>query len=61
MACVVKYTVPKLPQGPVMELKWKIRSVLKKSKSSVRNVARSELKTIKSLKLNKNIKLLKAD
>jgi hypothetical protein len=60
MACAVK-SVPELPQALVTELKWKIRSLLKNSKSLVPNTAISKLKAIKSLKLNKDIRLLKED
>lgn len=44
-----------------MELRWKVRSMLEKLKSFVPNMASKELKAIKPLKLNEDIRILQAD
>jgi hypothetical protein len=44
-----------------MEFKWKITSMLEKCKSSRPNMTTKELKTVKSLRLNKDIRILQAD
>jgi hypothetical protein len=44
-----------------MEFRWKIRSMLEESKSSRPNMTMKELKTIKSLRFNKDIRILQAD
>jgi hypothetical protein len=53
MACAVESVVSKLPQILGMEFGWRIRSMLEKSKSSRPNTTTKEMKTIKSLRLNK--------
>jgi hypothetical protein len=44
-----------------MEFRWKVRSMLEKSKSSRPNMTTKELKAVKSLRLNKDIRILRAD
>jgi hypothetical protein len=44
-----------------MEFRWKIRSMLEKSKPSLPNVNKKELKAVISLGLNKKICILQAD
>jgi hypothetical protein len=44
-----------------MEFKWKIRSMLEKFKSSKMNMSKKELYAVRSLRLNKDIKILHAD
>jgi hypothetical protein len=44
-----------------MEIRWKIRFMLEKSKSSRPNMTTKELKAVKSLRLNKEIWILQAD
>jgi hypothetical protein len=44
-----------------MEFRWKIRSMLEKSKSSTPNMTTKEFKAVKSLRLNKDIRILQAD
>jgi hypothetical protein len=61
MACAVESVVSKLPQTLGMGFRWKIRFVLEKSKSSRHNVTMKELKAVKSLRLNKDIRILLAD
>jgi hypothetical protein len=51
----------KLPQTLGMEFRWKIGPMLDKSKSSKPNITTMELKAVKSLKLNKYIRILQAD
>jgi hypothetical protein len=58
MACSVESVVSKLPQPLGMEFRWKIRSMLEKSKSSKPNMTTKELKAIRSLRLNKDIRIL---
>jgi hypothetical protein len=59
MACAVESVVSKIPQTLGMEFRWKIRSMLEKSKSSRRNMTTKELKAVKSLRLNKEIRILR--
>jgi hypothetical protein len=61
MACAVEPVVSKFPQTQGMEFRWKIRSMLKKCKSSRPNMTTKELRAVKSLRLNKNIRILQAD
>jgi hypothetical protein len=61
MACAVESIVSKLPQTLGMESRWKIRSMLEKSKSSRPNMTTKELTAIKSLRLNKDIRILQAN
>jgi hypothetical protein len=56
LTSAVESVVPKLPPS-----KLKIRSSLDKLKSSTSNMARRELKSIESLKENKDIRILQAD
>jgi hypothetical protein len=44
-----------------MEFRWKIRSMLEKSKSPMPNMTKMELKAMKSLRLNKDIRILQED
>jgi hypothetical protein len=61
MACAVESVVSKLPQTQGMEFRWKIGSMLEKSKSSRPNMGKKELKSMRSLRLNKDIRILHAD
>jgi hypothetical protein len=61
MACGVESIVHKLPQTLGMEFTWKIRSMLEKSKPSFLNMNKKELKAVKSLRLNKETRILQAD
>jgi hypothetical protein len=61
IACGVESVVPKLTHVLGMEFRWKIRSMLENSKPSVPNMAKNELRATKSLKLNKDIRILQAD
>jgi hypothetical protein len=61
MACAVESIKTKLHPVLGMEFSWKIRSMLQKSKPIISNITREEYVTIKSLKLNKNIRILLAD
>jgi hypothetical protein len=61
MTCAVESVVPKLPQTLGMEFRWKIRSMLEKSKSSRPNRSKKQFKAVRSLRLNKDIKILLAD
>jgi hypothetical protein len=53
MACAVRSVVSKLPQTLGMEFRWKVRTMLQKSKTPTHNISKKELKAVKSLKLNK--------
>jgi DNA topoisomerase VI subunit B len=53
MACAV--------ESVVMEFRWKIRSMLKKSKSSMPNMTKKRLKATKSLRLKKHIRTIQED
>jgi hypothetical protein len=61
MACAMESVVSELPQTLGMEFRWKIRSMLERSKSSRTNLTTKELKAVKSLRLNKDIRILQAD
>jgi hypothetical protein len=61
IACAVESAVAKFPQPLGMEFRWKIRSMLEKSKSSRPNMTTKELEAIRSLRLNKDIRILQAD
>jgi hypothetical protein len=61
MACAVESVVSKLPQTLGMEFRWKIRSMLQKSKSSTPNMNKKEMKAVKLLRLNQDIRILPAE
>jgi hypothetical protein len=61
MARGVKSVVSKLPQTLAVEFRRKIRSTLEKSMSSTPNMTTRQLKAVKSLRLNKNIRIHQAD
>jgi hypothetical protein len=61
MACAVESVVSKLPQTSGMEFRWKTRSMLQKSKSSTPNISKEEMKAVRSLRLNQDIRILPAD
>jgi hypothetical protein len=61
MACGVESAVAKLTQPLGIEFRWIIRFMLEKSKSSRPNTTTKELKAVKSLRLNKDIRILEAD
>jgi hypothetical protein len=61
MACAVESVVQKLPQNVGMEFRWKISSMLGNSKPSLPNMNKKELKAVKFLRLNKEIRILQAD
>jgi hypothetical protein len=61
MACAVESIVSKLPQTLGMEFQWKTRSMLEKCKSSRPNMAMKGLKAVRSLRPNKDIRILQAD
>jgi hypothetical protein len=61
MVCAVESVVSKLPQTLGMEFRWKMRSMLEKSKSSMSNMTKKKLKAIKSLRLNKDTRILHSD
>jgi hypothetical protein len=61
MVCAGESAVSELPQTLGMEFRWRIGSMLEKSKSSKRNVTKTELRAVKSLSLNKDIRILQAD
>jgi hypothetical protein len=44
-----------------MEFRWRIRSMLEKSKSSRPNMTTEELRAMKSLRPNKDIRILQAN
>jgi hypothetical protein len=60
MAFAVESHVSKLPQTLGMKFGWKIRSMIERSKSSRSYISKKELKVMRSLPLNKNIRILKA-
>jgi hypothetical protein len=60
IVCAVD-SVLKLPQTLGMECRWRIRSMLEKSKSSILNLTKKELKAVKSLRLNRDIRTQQAD
>jgi hypothetical protein len=61
MACAVESLFSKLTQTLGMEFRWKVRSMLQKSKSPTHNISKKDLEAVKSLRLNKNIRILPAD
>jgi hypothetical protein len=61
MACAVKSIFSKPPQTLGMEFRWKIGSMLQKSKSSRPIMTTKELRAVKSLSLNIDIRILQAD
>jgi hypothetical protein len=61
MTCAVETIKTKFHPVLCMEFSWKKRSMLQKSKPITSNITREEYKAIKSLKLNKNIRILPAD
>jgi hypothetical protein len=61
MTCAVESVVSKLPQTSGMEFRWKVRTILQKSKTPTHNISKKELEAVKSLKLNKDIRILPAD
>jgi hypothetical protein len=61
IACAVESIIPKLPPILGMELRWILRYILQKSKSPTSNISKKELKTVKSLRLNKIIRNLPAN
>jgi hypothetical protein len=61
IACAVESVIPKLRPFSGMEFRWKVRSMLQKSKSPTSNISKKKLKAVKSLRLNKDIRILPAD
>jgi hypothetical protein len=61
LACAAEAAVPNLPGTLGMEYKWKIRTMLEKSKPAPPNLSKQEFIALKSLKHNKDIRILKAD
>jgi hypothetical protein len=61
MACAVESVISKLPQTLCMEFRWKIRSMLEKTNSSRPSTTTYELKAVKSLRLNKDLRIHQAD
>jgi hypothetical protein len=61
VACAVESVIFQLPQSLSMEFRWKIRSMIEKSKFSRPSMTTKELKTVKSLRLDKDIRILQAD
>jgi hypothetical protein len=61
MACVAESVSFKLPSLVGMEFSWKIRFMLEKSKLLSSNITRIESRALKSLKRNREIKVLPAD
>jgi hypothetical protein len=61
VACAVESVVPKLPHILGMEFRWKIRSMFQKPRSPPPNLNKKELSAVKSLRRNRNIKILQAD
>jgi hypothetical protein len=55
VASDVQSVVLKLPPTMVLEFKWKIRSMLETSKTSVPKMTKMWLNAVKSLKLSKDI------
>jgi hypothetical protein len=58
MACAMESVASELPQTLGKEFRWKIRSMLEKSRSSIPNMNKKELKAVKYLRLNKEIRIL---
>jgi hypothetical protein len=61
MACAAESVVLNLPGTLGMEFRWMIRSMLEKSKPASPNITKQEFRALKSLKLNKDIRILQAD
>jgi hypothetical protein len=61
MVCPVESATSELLQNLGMELRWRIRSMPEKSKSLEPNLTGKDLKALKSLRLNKDIRILQAD
>jgi hypothetical protein len=61
MAFVAEYVGSKLPLMALMEFSWKIRSALEKAKRVTSSMSRMESTDLKSLKLNKEIRIMQAD
>jgi hypothetical protein len=61
MACDAESVVPNLPGTLGMEYRWKIGTMLEKSKPASLNMTKQEFKALKSLKLNKDNRILQAD
>jgi hypothetical protein len=61
MACATELVIPNLLGTLGMEFRWKIRSMLEKSKPASPNMTKQEFRALKSLKLNKDIRILQAD
>jgi hypothetical protein len=61
MACAMESVVLNLPQTLGMEFRWKTKSMLEKSKSSMPNMAKKDLKVVQSLRLNKGVRILQTD
>jgi hypothetical protein len=55
ITCAVESVVSKLPQALGMELRWKIMSMLEKSKSCRLNMTTKKLKALRCLRLKKYI------
>jgi hypothetical protein len=59
--CAAESVAYKLPPVVGMEFKWKIRSTLEKPKPLISNISRTESNALKSLKRNRDIRILPAD
>jgi hypothetical protein len=58
MACAVESVVSKLLQTLGMEFRLEVRTISEKSKSSILNRNRKELKVVKSFRVNRGIRIL---
>jgi hypothetical protein len=61
MACAAESVAYKLPPVVGMEFKWKIRTMLEKTKPLISNISRAESNALKSLKRNRDIRILPGD
>jgi hypothetical protein len=61
IACAVEAVIPKLPRVKGMEFRWRIRSMLEKTGPPKSNISKQEMAAIKSLKQDKDIRILQAD
>jgi hypothetical protein len=61
IACAVESVFPKLPRPLGLEFRWRIRSMLEKTRPPPTNIKKQEISAIKSLRLNKEIRILRAD
>jgi hypothetical protein len=61
MTYAVESVVLKLPRILGMEFRWIIRSMLEKCKLSKPRMSRRELEAMRSLRLNKDIRIRQAD